>query len=420
MGLCTALVLGGGGARGAYEAGVFSWLRDTFEPGLGRALRVDVLSGTSIGAVNACFLAGTLHRPRDQARELVDHWRSLRIENVLHLRAGDVWRLAREAMGGTPSVAKHLRGGLVDPVRLANGVLREIDWHSLHRNLRDGLLRALSLAATHVASGRTTVFVERTEPGLPPWSRDPAVEAVRARIGTKHALASAAIPLLFPAVTVGGRLYADGGLRQNVPFAPALRLGAERVAVVSLRRTDGGAEAGPVPEPSHEAMHVNLPYLLGKMLNACLLDRTGHDLDRLRRLNAILDAGTRAYGPSFARTLSEALAPGRGRPVRYVRNLLVRPSEDIGRLAAAYVRSPAFSKTNSLARSLVRRVADGSGSDEADLAAYLLFDGGFADQLVELGRRDAAARADEWVRFWSEQPECDAEAAQIEADRSAA
>ena len=55
----TGLVLAGGAARGAYEAGVLSYLRDEFEPHLGRELRLDILAGTSVGAIHACYLAAT-------------------------------------------------------------------------------------------------------------------------------------------------------------------------------------------------------------------------------------------------------------------------------------------------------------------------------------------------------------------------
>ena len=77
-----------------------------------------------------------------------------------------------------------------------------------------------------------------------------------ARLAPVHALASAAIPLLFPSVRVGSRYYADGGLRLNTPLAPALRLGAGLAAKGSLvgfgwlvstgvgRRRGGGALIG--------------------------------------------------------------------------------------------------------------------------------------------------------------------------------
>src|SRR5260370_18516319 len=62
-----------------------------------------------------------------------------------------------------------------------------------------------------------------------------------ARIGPRHVLASAAIPMLFPAVKIGDSYYTDGGLRQNTPMSPAIRLGADRLLLVSLRPVPKGA-----------------------------------------------------------------------------------------------------------------------------------------------------------------------------------
>src|SRR4051812_40506139 len=97
--LRTGLVLGGGGARGAYEAGVVSYLRDELEPRLGRSLPLDILCGTSVGAINACYLAASASRPGTQGKEMVDHWTSISLDEVLHFQARDVLRLVRESLG---------------------------------------------------------------------------------------------------------------------------------------------------------------------------------------------------------------------------------------------------------------------------------------------------------------------------------
>src|SRR5205823_827354 len=150
------------------------------------------------------------------------------------------------------------------------------------------------VSTTHVASGKTVVFVDMSGE-LPAWSRDPHVRAQKTRITPSHALASAAIPLLFPAMPIDGAYYVDGGLRQNTPLSPALRLGADRVLVVSLKHQ-------PLRPPSEElarAREEELPspfFLIGKTLNALLIDRVDYDLDRLRRMNAIIGAGIANYG----------------------------------------------------------------------------------------------------------------------------
>ncbi|MBN1209891.1 MAG: patatin-like phospholipase family protein [Myxococcaceae bacterium] len=422
--LKTGLVLAGGAARGAYEAGVLSYLREEFEPAFGRALKLDILSGTSVGAIHACYLAAMNHDPQQQIRGLLAHWHAMKVEEVLRCSFGDVFRIIREALSKPAPHARDIQyGGLVDPRGLRALVGRGIPWLQIGRNLRKGHLEALAISATHVGSGNATVFVQRKDGRIPQWSDDPAYRAVATRIGPSHALASAAIPVVFPAVRVRGQLHVDGGLRLNVPISPALRLGAQRVIVVSLR-TDpsarGDKAASSAREEEREQAVASAPFLVGKMLNMLMTDRTDQDLGRLRRLNAILEAGTTAYGPGFAETLSAALHPHRSQPARYIRELLVRPSRDLGELAAEYVRTPEFRKrSNGLAHRAILRLVEREAPREADMASYLLFDGGFADILIDQGRQDARARRAQWERFWSEEPQNVAEAAVMNKPDSA-
>jgi NTE family protein len=415
-GLKTGLVLGGGAARGAYEAGVLSYLREEFEPESGRELKLDILAGTSVGAMHACYLAATCDKPREQARGLIAQWHAMKVEEVLRCGFGDVFRIIREALSKPAPHEQDINyGGLVDPRGLRLLVGRGIPWLGIGRNLRKGHLEALAISATHVGTGSATVFVQRRGGGVPSWSDDPAYRAVATRIGPNHALASAAIPVVFPAVRIRGELHIDGFLRLNVPISPALRLGAQRVIIISLRPEPlvqkGQASTG-AREQEREQAVASAPFLVGKMLNMLMTDRTDQDLGRLRRLNAILEAGTVAYGPGFSETMSAALYPHRSQPVRYVRELLVRPSRDLGELAAEYVRTAEFRRrSQGLAHKAILRLVEREAPREADLASYLLFDGGFADVLIDLGRRDARAQRAQWQRFWSEEPQSVTEAA---------
>jgi NTE family protein len=400
----TALVLSGGGARGAYEAGVIRYLRGELAEALGVQPRIDLVCGTSIGAVNACFLAASAHRPEDQGEALVEVWRSLRLEDVFH------WSALR--LAGLPAyVFRQLRAtrlrqvswrisDFLWPEALSRVVERQVDWDRLHRNLREGHLHALTVSATDLGTGRAVVFVETRGP-LPRWSQDPLVEVRARHIGPEHALASGAIPLLFRPVRIEGSWFVDGSVRQNVPLAPAIRLGAERILVVALRQ-QARTEAPSLPataEPPTTAA------LLGRILNALLLDHTDYDLERLRRINSIVAQGRRAFGPAFAECLAAVSSDGGAAPMREVKDLVIRPSRDIGVLAREHAeRRVRRVRRGTLASRLLRRAAaDAAASQDgaADLASYLLFDREYAEDLVALGHEDARRMRAELLEFFA-------------------
>jgi NTE family protein len=293
--------------------------------------------------------------------------------------------------------------GLFETGWLEAIVLDSIPWTSLRRNLADGSLRALAIAATEIATGRSVVFVDRCGDGDsgPGWAGDRFVIPRATEIGPAHALASAAIPLIFPAIRIDRTYYCDGGLRLNTPLSPALRLGAERVLVIGLRYPRPAEEEDRIAR-RREANVMQPTYLFGKALNALLLDRVEYDIDRLRLFNAILEAGVRTYGPDFLERINEPIIALRKKPYRIVRDCMLRPSKDLGVLAAECLRHQTRSRglRDWLSRNVVRFAGHGALA-EADLLSYLFFDRCYADHLIELGRHDAAQAAEELVAFFS-------------------
>jgi NTE family protein len=384
-----ALVLSGGGARGAYEVGVLTYVLERLtarrEP-----IRLDVVCGTSVGAINACFLAAHLADPVSGIRRLADLWTGIDLDVVLRFGMRQVATLHRVLLGGGAESV-----GLFDVQPMSELVQREIPWRAISRNMRHGLLRGLSISTTEVASGRTVLFMQTGGEGRIHIVPPPRTVIRYARVGPQHALASAAIPLMFPAVTIEGGLYVDGGVRQNTPIAPAIRMGATHVFAVGLSVDPASSASRPyvVPGPP------SATFLLGKVLNAFLLDHIQNDFELLERVNAMIDDGTRAFGPEFLQNLNAA-AVERGRPSPYTRveSLVVRPSENIGAIAAHCVRTTRLRGSMAVRRLMTS--LDVGGGTEADLASYLLFDGSFARRLIDLGRVDAASRRDDIDAFF--------------------
>lgn len=390
-------VLSGGGSRGAYEAGIIHYLRTDLAKRLGRHVPLDIVSGTSVGAINAAFLAATMDDPGSQAEQINSAWRALRLEELISFKPTDLLRGARMLMGGDPPPpppGSFRYGGILDTSGLERFVIRTIPWRGIDKVLRSRHLHAISVSATHVATGHTVVFLSSAEPVPREWSRDPFVRHRAARIGPRHVLASAAIPMLFPAVKIGEEYFTDGGLRQNTPMSPAIRLGADRLLLISLRHVK--------PEPAPEAIQQDRTeaypkplFLAGKALNALMLDHTEYDLQRMQRINMILEAGDASFGPQFEHMMNHELVRLRGAPLRRIQAVHIRPSEDIGALAADFVAQGRMRVNGMIARKLIQRLAGGEGRHENDLLSYLLFDGDFAAQLIDLGRRDAAKKEDE-------------------------
>ncbi len=397
-------MLSGGGSRGAYEAGIIHYLRTDLKKRMGRHVPIDIVTGTSVGAINAAFLAATQNDPDAQAAQIVAAWRSLHIEELISLQGRDVFRAAKMLLGRDPpppEPGSFRYGGMLDTRGLERFVVRHIPWSGIVKNLRGRDLLAISVSATHIGTGHTVVFLSCADPVPKEWSRDPFVRHRAAKIGPRHVLASAAIPMLFPAVKIGHEFFTDGGLRQNTPMSPAIRLGADRLLIVSLRHLASQPKA--LQEDREEAFPKPM-FLAGKALNALMLDHTEYDLQRMQRINQILDAGKASFGDQFAQTMNVELMKMRGAPLRRIEAVHIRPSEDIGAMASRYVQSGKLRVSGLVAKEIIRRLAEGEARHESDLLSYLCFDGGFADELIAMGRQDAARKADELAALFDVDP----------------
>jgi NTE family protein len=394
-------VFAGGGARGAYEIGMGSYIFDRVARALGRALPIDIVSGTSVGALHASALAVWADEPHAAIHHLAGRWEALSLADVIHLDRRRTFNMIRALLGRPPRKPSLdvARGGILDPAPLEALLSSAVDFRRIGDNIARGRLQALSLTATHVGSGATTVFYQTggPTPAPRPGSR---TRMVPATIAPAHAMASAAIPFLFPGVRVNGDIYCDGSLRQHVPLSPARLLGADALVVVNPRSTQPRAP-GPIADDNQHAFPGPL-FLLGKTLNALTLDRVDGDIAQLERMNHVLAAGTRRWGPKFAAELNRALAEDGQGSLRPISLLHLHASEDIGRMAAAFVRSRKFhSRRRGMLERTFARLAEGESKTEADLLSYLLFDGRFARELIDLGWRDAERRHDEIVGFFA-------------------
>ncbi|MBC7172264.1 MAG: patatin-like phospholipase family protein [Polyangiaceae bacterium] len=399
------LVLSGGGARGAYAVGVMQGITDALSgPSEGRA-PFDVFCGTSVGAICTTWLAAHADEPDMNIDGLVDIWGALDIRE--HLRLDPVGFLS-----GTPmaEIFTKLRGrealrlgrSLLDPRALERLVEHELPYERLHANVARGIVRAVIVPALEVATGRTSLFAELADGTEYSSSRDPRRVTRRGPIEAAHVLASAAIPALFPARRIGANYYCDGGLRFNTPISPALRAGVDKLVVVSLLHE--GMTKRYTEEPSHdyEQAYPSGVFLLGKLLNALLLDPVQYDLQVLARLNRMLETLEATLDSDEMRRVHAVFEETRELPYRQIETLVFRPSLDIGALALEHARRLRVRNISSGVLSWLSRLGDRS---ESDFLSFVMFDGEFARKLAELGRADARSRAAEIVSFFERAPE---------------
>ena len=370
----TGLVLSGGGARVAYQVGALRAIaklmpKSEIQP-------FPIICGTSAGAINAALLASNADSFRRGVGRLVRWWRNIRVTDVYRADFVTLVRHAARLVGtlGGGGHGPRRTPTLLDNAPLAALLRAGIDLSRVAAHVESGRLRALGINATSYATGHAVTFFEGAV-DVPEWRRTRR-RGERCRLANEHLMASAAIPLVFPAVRIAGDYYMDGSVRQIAPLAPALHLGATRIVVLAVGQFNGQSTS-----PTAVVRQPSIGQIAGHALSSVFLDNLGADLERLQQVNRLL------------RLLPRDEATRDTVAGSHVDVLVLCPSRDLGTLALRYA--------DRLPRG-VQYLLRGHGSTMgtgANLLSYLLFDREFSRALLKQGYDDAMARRDELAAF---------------------
>lgn len=373
--LGPGLVFSGGGARGAYQAGVAKALGEVAE-GLGLKSPFRAMAGVSAGAINAAFLGAHAHDVPSGAHRLVDLWSRLRPDQVFKtgpMSLGGTGLTWAKALTLGPIVGGAPAQSLLDTAPLRHVLQGALPFASLERNIASGVINGVAVTATDYASIHTITFYQSAG-RCPPWRRRRRI-AKEVVLNVDHVMASSAIPLFFPPVAVDGSFFGDGCLRNQAPLSPAIHLGADRLIVVGVRRRPSPQDDIP------QRVRPTLARILSVLLNSMFFDAVDYDVERLQTINKTMEVTGPAPGALF-------------RPVDLI---VIQPSEDLGLIAREEARH--------MPR-VIRYLLSGMGTpDEAsEIYSYLLFAGDYTRRLIDLGYRDGMAVKDQLAAFMAPRP----------------
>lgn len=369
----VGLVLGGGGARAAYQVGVLSAIAEIIPDTANNPF--PIIAGTSAGSINATVLAASSLHFKQGVKRLTGVWENFEVEKVYR---ADAW--AAGTRGGRLLFAM-LTGGfgqssprsLLDNTPLRELLERHVSFERIDQAVDSGDLRALSVTACSYQTGQSVSFYRGAQ-DLAPWSRARR-QGRRAHIHLNHLMASSAIPIIFPAVKIDGEYFGDGSMRQTAPVSPALHLGADKVLVIGVRQ-----ERPVEPEVSTAPLeYPGMGQIAGYILDTLFLNSLNADIERLERIN---------------QTLSLLSEQARGETeLRPIETLVISPSQDIAAVAEPHINSLPAS-----VRYLMRVLGARRGSGRR-LLSYLLFESAFCRELIDLGFRDTIVHKQRLLEF---------------------
>ncbi len=388
----TGLVMTGGGARGAYQAGVLKRIGELKRIGI-QGNPFPIIGGASAGAINGSALATGCQDFASATQILAEFWATLKPSDIFRCDVlsqvhNSITWIVDLSFGGI------LGGGnaqsLLDATPLRQFLNKHLECDRIQENIKRGHLYALAISATNYNSGKSYLFIQGMK-GHPIWKRIRLV-TVPTKITVDHVCASCAIPFVFQPVRLpipprGSAFFGDGCVRLQQPLSPVIRLGAEKVFAIGVRCGDKERREETLGE-----RNPSLAQVMGVVFDVIFLDNLDTDIEHLERLNQLLNHN-QINQPGIEGT--EKMRP--------LKTLIITPSVHLSDVAKQHRKDMP---------SLIHYFVSSLGRDAAscaDLMSYLLFTPKYTRELIEIGYHDASERIDEIEDFLYSSKEGNAE-----------
>jgi NTE family protein len=377
----SALLLGGGGARAAYQVGVLKALAELIPENSVNPF--PIICGTSAGSINTVALASNASNFHAGVRNINKVWANFELHQVFHVDARSLFKRilhwAWTHLG--PGTWYNGPTSLLDNDPLRALLAKYINFKSIDKAIEDGDLHAYCLTACSYTSGESTTFFDG-QAGIKGWLRTHR-EGQREKMNLDHLMASSAIPVLFPSVKLGEEHFGDGSMRQISPISPALHLGAQKILIIGLRmESELGLQDPPKRRPT-------LGQISGYVLDTLFLNSLYSDIERMVRVNRTLRAANEENRDAKYNSRDN---------LKIVEHMIISPSKDIANIAMRHYQDLPRSfrvalKFLGMARGNSRR-----------FISYLMFTSSFCQELITLGYKDAMSQSEALVEFLHKQP----------------
>ena len=365
----SALILGGGGARAAYQVGVLKAVSEMLPDHCANPF--PIVCGTSAGSINTAALASNADNFKVGVEKILQVWGNFELHHVFYADGRNLfkrilqWAWTQLGPGKTDSGPSSL---------LDNQPLREllssyINFEKIKKSIKTGHLKAYCITACSYNSGESTTFFDGQD-DIKNWRRTHR-EGIREDIHLDHLMASSAIPVIFPSVEINSEHFGDGSMRQTSPISPALHLGAEKILIIGLRMEDEDIEKKPPRK------RPALGEISGYVLDTLFLNSINSDIERMERMNRTLQDGNHNNEENL----------------KIIEHLVINPSQDIADIAMRH-----YSDLPKSFRTALKFLGMSKGNSRRFIS-YLMFTSKFCQELIELGYQDGMRNSEQLEKF---------------------